>query len=118
MAKLSQAKVGTTTYDVDAARFGTCSVGASTAAKTVTLTTGGIVSLVAGMRVTVKFNNANTAGTPTLNVNSLGAKNIYFNGAQITTGGEKELLKGTCNFIYDGSVWHLTGTPSYVTIRT
>ena len=61
-------------------RFGTCSTAAATAAKTVSITTG-TFSLEAGARVTVKFSNANTAGTPTLNVNSTGAKNIFHKGA-------------------------------------
>ena len=88
--------------------FGTCSVAAGTAAKTVSITAG-TPALEAGLRVTVKFANANTAGTPTLNVNSLGAKNIFHNGAQITTGANKALLAGTVEFVYDGTQWQLVG---------
>ena len=88
--------------------FGTCSVAAGTAAKTVSITAG-TPALEAGLRVTVKFSNANTAGTPTLNVNSLGAKNIFHNGAQITTGANKALLAGTVEFVYDGTQWQLVG---------
>ena len=57
----------------------------------------------------VKFTNANTASTPTLNVNSKGAKNIFHNGAQITTGVNKALLAGTVEFVYDGTQWQLVG---------
>jgi len=89
-------------------RFGTCSTAAGTAAKTVAITTG-TFSLEAGAQVAVKFSNANTAGTPTLNVASTGAKNIFVNGAQITTGGNKALLAGTVIFIYDGTQYHLIG---------
>lgn len=89
-------------------QYGTCSTGASTAAKTVTVTNSGFV-LQAGARVSVKFSNANSASTPTLNVNSKGAKNIYHKGAQITTGGNKALLAGIVDFIYDGTQWHLVG---------
>ncbi len=89
-------------------RFGTCSTAAGTAAKAVSITTG-TFSLEAGAMVAVKFSNANTAGTPTLNVNSSGAKNIFVNGAQITTGGNKALLAGTVIFLYDGTQWHLIG---------
>ena len=88
--------------------FSTCSVAAGTAAKTVSITAG-TPALEAGLRVTVKFANANTAGTPTLNVNSLGAKNIFHNGAQITTGANKALLAGTVEFVYDGTQWQLVG---------
>lgn len=83
-------------------RFGTCSTAAATVAKTVSVTTG-TFSLETGARVSVKFSNANTASTPTLNVNSKGAKNIYYKGAQITTGNSKELLAGVCDFVYDGT---------------
>lgn len=90
-------------------RFGTCSTAAATAAKTVSITTG-TFSLEAGAMVAVKFSNANSASSPTLNVASTGAKNIFVNGAQITTNsGAKGLLKGTVIFIYDGTQYHLIG---------
>ena len=96
-------------------RFGTCSTGASTAAKTVSITTG-TFALEAGSMVAVKFSNANTAGTPTLNVGSTGAKNIFVNGAQITTGDNKGLLTGTVIFIYDGTQYHIIG--NYIDTNT
>ena len=89
-------------------RFGTCSTAADTAAKTVNITTG-TFALEAGARVSIKFSNANTAGTPTLNVNSKGAKNIYHKGSKITTGSNISLLAGVVDFIYDGTQWHLIG---------
>ena len=73
-----------TTYTPVKLGFGyaTCSTAEATAAKTAalssyTLTTGGIVS--------VKFTNAVPAGS-TLNINSKGAKAIYYKGAAITAG--------------------------------
>ena len=96
-------------------RFGTCSTAAATAAKTVSITSG-TFSLEAGARVSVKFTNANTADTPTLNVNSKGAKNIFSKGSQITTGTNKSLLAGTVDFIYDGTQWHLIG--NYIDTNT
>jgi hypothetical protein len=90
-------------------RFGTCSTAAGTAAKTVSITSG-TFSLEAGATVAVKFSNANTASTPTLAVGSTAAKNIFVNGAQITTSAaEYGLLKGTVIFIYDGTQYHLIG---------
>ncbi|MBR2305950.1 MAG: hypothetical protein IKA48_01960 [Fibrobacter sp.] len=90
-------------------RFGACSTAAGTAAKTVSITAG-TYSLEAGTMVAVKFANKNTANSPTLNVGSTGAKNIFVNGAQITTnGGQKGLLAGTVIFIYDGTQYHLIG---------
>lgn len=89
-------------------RYGACSTAASTAAKTVSVTNG-TVTLSSGLTVRVKFANANTANSPTLNVNSKGAKNIFHNGSQITTGANKALLAGICEFCYDGTQWHLVG---------
>lgn len=125
MAKIKKIKLGSTTYDLcdadavhsvkqdgitgaTANRFGTCATAAATAAKTVSITAG-TFSLETGAKVTVKFTNKNTAGTPTLNVNSTGAKNIFHNGAKITTGGNKALLAGTVEFVYDGTQWQLIG---------
>ena len=89
-------------------RYGACSTAAATAAKTVSVTNG-TVTLSSGLTVRVKFANANTANSPTLNVNSKGAKNIFHNGSQITTGANKALLAGICEFCYDGTQWHLVG---------
>lgn len=88
--------------------YASCTVAAGTAAKTASITAG-TPTLEAGLRVSVKFSNANTASTPTLNINSLGAKNIFHKGAQITTGSNKALLAGLVDFIYDGTQWHLVG---------
>ena len=96
-------------------RFGTCSTAAATAAKTVSITDG-TFSLEAGARVSVKFSNANTADTPTLNVANKGAKNIFHKCAKITTGVNKALLAGVCDFIYDGTQWHLIG--NYIDTNT
>lgn len=89
-------------------RFGTCSIAAGTAAKTVSISSG-TFTLESGAKVTVNFTYANTADNPTLNVNSKGAKNIFHRGARITTGVNKALLAGVCDFVYDGTQWHLIG---------
>ena len=90
-------------------RFGTCSTEYTTAAKTVSITDG-TFSLEEGARVIVKFRNiANTADNPTLNVANTGAKNIFHKGVKITTDKTKALLAGICDFIYDGTNWHLIG---------
>ena len=64
--------------------FGVCETAAGTAAKVVTVTSGAF-SLSPGLRLSVKFNNANTADTPTLNVNSTGANYIYYSGSKVET---------------------------------
>jgi hypothetical protein len=60
--------------------YGLSSTAANTAAKTVTLTGPQTFTLVTGARVLIKFQYANTVASPTLNVNSTGAKNIYAYG--------------------------------------
>lgn len=59
----------------------TCSTAAATVAKTASLSS---YSLTAGGIVAVRFTNGNTASSPTLNINSKGAKPIYYNGAALT----------------------------------
>lgn len=96
-------------------RFGTCSTAATTAAKTVSITNG-TFNLETGASVRVKFSNANTASTPTLAVGNTAAKNIFHNGTKITTGGNKALLAGVCDFVYDGTQYHLVG--NYIDTNT
>lgn len=62
---------------------GTCSTAAGTAAKTVDASG---FTLRTGAFVCVRFTNTNTASNPTLNVNSTGAKSIYFQGTAIDAG--------------------------------
>lgn len=82
--------------------YGTCSVAAATAAKTVALTG---FTLATGAVVIVKFTYANTVASPTLNVNSTGAKSIYINGAAMTASNG--WAAGACvMFVYDGTQYH------------
>lgn len=95
-------------------RYGTCSTGASTVAKTVSVT-GGTPTLETGLKVTVYFSAKNTANSPTLNVNSLGAKRIYHNGDLIGSGTNKGMLYGAVDFVYNSTLnsnagaWQLVG---------
>ena len=57
----------------------TCSTDAATAAKTVTGVTG--FALASGACIAITFSTANTAASPTLNINATGAKPIMLNGA-------------------------------------
>jgi hypothetical protein len=38
------------------------------------------------------------------------AKNIFNKGSRITTGSNKALIAGVCEFIYDGTQFHLIGS--------
>ena len=84
--------------------YGTCSTAAGTAAKTVACTG---FTLATGSEITVKFTVTNTASSPTLNVNSTGAKAIYYNGAAITAGYLK--ANKTYTFRYNGTQYDLVG---------
>lgn len=93
-------------FDGSANRFnyGTCSTAAGTAAKTVACSG---FSLATGAEITVKFTVTNTASSPTLNVNSTGAKPIYYNGAAISAGYLK--ANKTYSFRYNGTQYDLVG---------
>lgn len=84
--------------------YGTCSTAAGTVEKVVALSG---FTLVTGARVTVKFTVTNTAASPTLNVNSTGAKAIYYRGAAIDAG--YLAANRTYEFIYNGTQYELLG---------
>lgn len=84
--------------------YGTCSTAAGTAAKTVACTS---FTLVTGSRIVIKFTVTNTAASPTLNVNSTGAKAIQYRGAAITAG--YLAANRTYEFVYDGTNYQLVG---------
>ena len=84
--------------------YGSCSTAAGTAEKAVSCTG---FSLVAGARITVKFTVTNTAANPTLNVNSTGAKAIYYRGSAISAG--YLAANRTYEFVYNGTQYELVG---------
>lgn len=89
--------------------FVSCSTAAATAAKTVTIDG---FRLLSGAQVRVKFTNANTASSPTLNVNSTGAKSIYYNGLYSTSFTSTSFpfdADKIYTFTYDGTYWRLEG---------
>lgn len=93
--------------------YGVCNIPATIAAKTVTV--DGAV-LEAGQAILVKFTAANTAASPTLNVNGLGAKPIVRYGT--TASAAYDWIAGeTILFVYDGTSWmmvhHSIATTTY-----
>ncbi len=84
--------------------YGTCSTAAATAAKTVAVHN---FDLATGSNVEVKFTVTNTAANPTLNVNSTGAKPIYYHGEAISA--EYLAANRTYRFVYNGTQWELIG---------
>lgn len=90
--------------------YGECHTGAGTTAKAVTCPDA--TELYAGLTVLIEFDYNNTVAAPTLNVNGLGAKQIYVNGAVASStncflwsGGAK------IQFAYNGTYWVPVGHP-------
>lgn len=83
--------------------YATCGTAAGTAAKVATINTG-TFTLTTGATVYVKFTNANTVASATLNVNSTGAKPIFHNGAAISASSYIK-AGGLYQFVYDGTNW-------------
>lgn len=88
----------------DRFNYGTCSTDAATVEKTVACTG---FNLITGAEITVKFTVTNTASSPTLNVNSTGAKAIYYRGSAITTS--YLAANRTYTFRYNGTQYDLVG---------
>jgi hypothetical protein len=92
-----------TTYSTQALGngYGTCATAEATTAKAVTLSS---YTLKTGGFVAVKFTYAVPANA-TMNINSKGAKKIFYRGAAITTG----IIKASdiALFVYDGTQYDL-----------
>ncbi len=95
----------------DITHYGTCITSASTAAKIADipgleiLAAAGI-ALDVGIKICIKFTYANTASSPTLDVNGTGAKAIKADG---DTTYVKWLAGAVMEFVYDGTYWVCTG---------
>lgn len=84
--------------------YGICSTAASVAEKEVSLSG---YTLSTGSRVVVKFTVTSTASSPTLNVNSTGAKAIKYRGEVVSSS---RLSSGHLyEFVYDGADYQLVG---------
>lgn len=81
-------------------RYGTCDVGSTTTAKTVT--SKGF-SLFTGASIRVKFGSGNTAAAPTLNVNDTGAYAIK--GSTYVDAVPKWYAGEVRDFVFDGTYW-------------
>lgn len=87
--------------------YAKCPTAAATAAKVATIDPeiSGF-SVHAGTTVAVKFENANTASSPTLNVNGTGAKAIKGASGENLTSTERQWDAGSLKlFVYDGTNW-------------
>ena len=88
--------------------YTTCGTTASTAAKVVTISG---YTPAAGDIIGILFTTANTAATPTINLNSTGAKSIYVGNATPTS--TTNVLKWSSNtmvyLMFDGSAYRFVG---------
>ena len=95
-----------------------CTTAKSTAAKTATLSG---FTLYNGATILVKFTNGNSASNPTLNVNSTGAKNIYFNSGKLSSTLYYSWNAGiVIEFVYDSTSdrWEMLTTTNTNTTYT
>lgn len=91
--------------------YGTCTTAAATAAKAVTVSADQNFTLTVGALVMVKFTNSNSASSVTLDVNSTGAKSIYYNNAVYTSTSTTVCGYAGAHFVYmyDGTNWVWVG---------
>ena len=113
---INQIKLGSIEYAIAASAYAECSTAAGTAAKVATIctdsdTTNTAFTLIKGVSINVKFTVANTASSPTLNVNSTGAKAIYYNGAAV--GADVLKANKVYQFVYNGTQWDLVGNHNF-----
>lgn len=78
----------------------TCDTAAGTAAKTITVT--GLTALTTGIRLLVKMTNNNTSNNATLNINSLGAKPLYYDNVRASSDNSWEAGE-VIDVYYDGT---------------
>lgn len=107
MANLTKSlKIGSYSYEfVGKQWYGTCSTTSTTKDKTSYISGFTSSDLVAGAIVTIYFSYAQLYnGTPTLNISSTGAKEIYRNVGN--AAGSMEWVNGAIiTFAYDGARW-------------
>jgi len=90
--------------------YGECHTGASVAAKIVTCPEAD--ELYAGLTILIEFSNYNTVANPTLNVNNLGAKQVFINGTVASSTNCFSWSPGAkIQFTYNGTYWVPVGHP-------
>lgn len=103
-----------------AGMYATSSTAAGTAAKVATIVPAlSNYELVKGAMVTVKFTAANTAASPTLNLNSTGAKAIKtYSGGNLTEAEYKWKAGSTFTFTYNGTNWLMQDSTASVRMNS
>ena len=111
MGYAGKINISSVDHSIATTLYGTCSTASGTAAKVVTCTD--FTTLITGVSITVKFQYANTAANPTLNVNGTGAVPIYYKNTLAPGAAPMSSWQaGTVvNFTYDGSAWMMNVNP-------
>lgn len=94
-------------HPVTSVLYGTCDTAAATAAKVVACTD--FDAFMTGVTIRVKFTNANTAASPTVNINSTGAKSVYRFGSTTPVDGNSWNAGEVVELVYDGTSFFMTG---------
>lgn len=95
---------------------GTSATAAGTDAKTLTLDApNASYTPAAGDYFMIKYTSGTTAGTPTLNINGSGAKNIRLANANANNTGHTTAANGVLMYYYDGTYYHLIGSQQQAT---
>lgn len=103
---------------------GSCGTAAATAAKVVTLHDATGFSLTAGTAILVHFTDGNTATSPTINVNSTGAKSLYAysidsSGVSGTAGSKLIPAFTPVLMVYNGTYWYMRSLDqAYAVLKT
>ena len=109
MGYVGKINAGGTTHLVGSTLFGSCGTASATAAKEVVC--ADFSELESGVTIHVFFTNANTAATPTLNVNSTGAYEIYRHGQQAGNSAPRSWSAGSViSFTYYSQKWIMNDT--------
>ena len=91
-------------------RFGTCTTAAATTAKAATVAG---FRLFTGATVSIRFSVANTAASPTLNVNGTGAKPMFSAKTNTAISRNDYIANETTDWVYNGAQWVLlSGKPN------
>lgn len=107
MGYIGKASINNTTYPIGATLYGTCNTAAATVEKAVTC--ADFDTFITGVTIHVWFAYGNTATSPTLNVNSKGAKAIKLNGDSPGAAVDRSWPSGAMvSFTYDGTSWHMS----------
>lgn len=104
MSSISKIKISGKDYQIiGSPRYANCATASSTVSKEAILVDDNpTLVLETGVRVSVRFANANTAKSPTLNINNTGAKPIYLQGEPIKSGSCWQ-ANDTLDFVYNGT---------------